>query len=142
MSIKLFILAVLFVISGGAAFSEYFKGHKFLSLLAIAVTIIATFYLFQDIYDDLKQPNSLTQSPKVDTSASVLVPKKSTRAEIPPTKITIDSVSIANIPRVKVFNYTGGIRYEGEFIGQTRNGQGIMTWPTGERYEGEWRNDK
>jgi hypothetical protein len=71
MTIKLFLLAVLFIISGGAAFSEYFKGHKFLSLLATAVAIIATFYLFQDIYDDLKQPSSSTQPPTVPDSPSV-----------------------------------------------------------------------
>ncbi len=61
MTIKLFLLAVLFVLSGGAAFSEYFKGHKFISLLAMTIAIIATFYLFQDIYDDLKQPSSSNQ---------------------------------------------------------------------------------
>ncbi|MEK8019105.1 MAG: hypothetical protein VSS75_019720, partial [Candidatus Parabeggiatoa sp.] len=65
MTIKLFILAVLFVISGGVAFSEYFKNHKFISFLATAIAIIATFYLFQDIYDDLKQPTSSTQPPRV-----------------------------------------------------------------------------
>jgi drug/metabolite transporter superfamily protein YnfA len=58
MTVKLFLLAVLFVISGGVAFSEYFKNNKFISLLATAVAIIATFYLFQDICDDLKQPSS------------------------------------------------------------------------------------
>ncbi|RKZ89365.1 MAG: hypothetical protein DRR19_11595 [Candidatus Parabeggiatoa sp. nov. 1] len=65
MTLKLFILAVLFVISGGVAFSEYFKNHKFISFLATAIAIIATFYLFQDIYDDLKQPSSSTQAPRV-----------------------------------------------------------------------------
>ncbi|RKZ83300.1 MAG: hypothetical protein DRR16_17585, partial [Candidatus Parabeggiatoa sp. nov. 3] len=65
MTIKLFILAVLFVISGGVAFSEYFKNHKFISFLATAIAIIATFYLFQDIYDDLKQPSSSPQPPRV-----------------------------------------------------------------------------
>jgi len=96
MTIKLFILAVLFVISGGAAFSEYFKGHKFISLLATAVAIIATFYLFQDIIDDLKQSSLPTQPlivteeitppvPEVKFSSPVLVPEKSLKkAEIPP----------------------------------------------------------
>jgi len=65
MTLKLFLLAVLFVISGGAAFSEYFKGRKMLSFLATAVAIIATFYLFQDIYDDLKQWSSSPQ-PYID----------------------------------------------------------------------------
>ncbi len=61
MTLKLFILAALFVISGGAAFSEHFKAHKSISLLATTVAIIATFYLLQDIYDDLRQPSSSTQ---------------------------------------------------------------------------------
>jgi len=58
-----------------------------------------------------------------------------------PTTDNIGRASIANLPEVKIVNYTGGIRYEGKFIGQTRNGQGIMTWPSGQRYEGEWRDD-
>jgi hypothetical protein len=65
MTLKLFLLAVLFVISGGVAFSEYFKDHKFLSFLVTIMAILATFYLFQDIYDDLKQPGSSTQPPTV-----------------------------------------------------------------------------
>jgi len=63
MTIKLFLLAVLFILSGGVAFSEYFKDHKFLSFLVTIMAIIATFYLFRDIYDDLKQPSSSTQAP-------------------------------------------------------------------------------
>ncbi|RKZ42561.1 MAG: hypothetical protein DRQ41_06885 [Gammaproteobacteria bacterium] len=74
MTLKLLILAVLFILSGGAAFSEYFKGHKLLSLLATIVAIIATFYLFQDIYDDLKQPSSSTQSPTVSEIVTTVEP--------------------------------------------------------------------
>jgi hypothetical protein len=48
----------------------------------------------------------------------------------------------ANLPEIKVVNYTDGSRYEGQFIGQTKNGLGIMTWPSGSRYGGEWKNDK
>ncbi|RKZ73408.1 MAG: hypothetical protein DRQ57_14490, partial [Gammaproteobacteria bacterium] len=69
MTLKLFILAVLFVISGGAAFSEYFKGHKFLSLLAMAVAIIATFYLFKDIEEDI-----VRRSAQVEPSLPVVAP--------------------------------------------------------------------
>jgi hypothetical protein len=38
------LLAVLFFISGGAAFSQYFKGRKVLSFLATIIALIATFY--------------------------------------------------------------------------------------------------
>ncbi|RKZ38800.1 MAG: hypothetical protein DRQ41_11505, partial [Gammaproteobacteria bacterium] len=38
--------------------------------------------------------------------------------------------------------WPSGERYEGEFVDDKRNGQGIMTWPSGERYEGKWKNDK
>jgi hypothetical protein len=67
MTLKIFILAVLFIISGGVAFSEYFKDHKFLSFIVTIMAILATFYLLRDIIDefrdiyDLKQPSSSTQ---------------------------------------------------------------------------------
>ncbi len=72
MTLKLFILAVVFVISGGVAFSEYFKYHKFLSLLATAVAIIATFYLLQDIKEDIiKRSNSSAQTPSSPTQTPI-----------------------------------------------------------------------
>jgi len=107
MTLKLFILAVLFVISGGAAFSEYFKGHKFLSLLAMVVVIIATYYLFQDIYDDLKHPSSPTQAPKVVSSLPVVVPgKPPEKAEIPPTKIAKGDFAAYFQPKQDMFETT------------------------------------
>jgi len=98
MTLKLFILAVLFVISGGAAFSEYFKGHKFISFLAMMIAIVATFYLFQDIYDDLKQPSSSTQVPEVESSPPVVVLEKPPeKAEILP-QPEVESSSSVVVP--------------------------------------------
>jgi hypothetical protein len=94
MTIKLFILAVLFIISGGAAFSEYFKGHKFLSLLATAVAIIATYYLFQDIKEDIIKRSILSTQPPIATE------------EIPPTKIAKGDFAAYFQPKQEMFEPT------------------------------------
>ena len=106
MTIKLFILAVLFVISGGVAFSEYFKNHKFISFLATAIAIIATFYLFQDIYDDLKQPSSSPQPPRV---SEVTPPEDSPLEEVDrrlPTKIAKGDFAAYFQPKQEMFEPT------------------------------------
>jgi hypothetical protein len=41
-----------------------------------------------------------------------------------------------------VFTWPSGSRYEGEWRDDKRTGQGVYTWPSGNRYEGEWRDDK
>jgi hypothetical protein len=105
MTLKLFLLAVLFVISGGVAFSEYFKNHKFISLLATAVAIIATFYLFQDIYNDLKQPSSSTQPATVEPSRPV-PENPPEKAEIPATKIATADVAAYFQPKQDMFETT------------------------------------
>ncbi|MDM8562086.1 formylglycine-generating enzyme family protein, partial [Candidatus Marithioploca araucensis] len=58
-TLKIFILAVIFVATSGALFSEFFKEHKFLTFLASIMAIIASFYLIQDIYIDLKKGASI-----------------------------------------------------------------------------------
>ncbi len=90
MTLKIFILAILFVVSGGAAFSEYFRGHKKLSFLATVIAIIATFYLFEDILEDVKEqvsnsdnlttiqppvPNPPVQSPVI-TKPEIITPEQ------------------------------------------------------------------
>ena len=35
-----------------------------------------------------------------------------------------------------------GRRYEGGWQGGKRHGRGVMTWPNGDVYAGEWRDDK
>jgi len=106
MTIKLFILAVLFVISGGVAFSEYFKNHKFISFLATAIAIIATFYLFQDIYDDLKQPSSSPQPAKI---SEVTPPEDSPLEEVDrrlPTKMAKGEFAPYLQPKQDMFETT------------------------------------
>ncbi len=119
MTIKLFILAVLFIISGGAAFSEYFKGHKFLSLLATAVAIIATYYLFQDIKEDIIKRSILSTQPpiateeipppvqEVEPSPPAFVPENPTeKPEIPPTKIAKGDFAAYFQPKQEMFEPT------------------------------------
>ncbi len=83
MTIKLIILAIVFVLSGGAAFSEYFRGHKKLSFLATVIAIIATFYLFEDIWEDIEEQisktkeSTITQSPVLKPSIQLPVITKS-----------------------------------------------------------------
>ena len=38
--------------------------------------------------------------------------------------------------------WPSGDRYEGDFVNGKRTGRGTYTWPSGNRYEGEWRNNK
>ncbi len=38
--------------------------------------------------------------------------------------------------------YNSGAVYDGEWIGNSRDGYGIQVWPDGAKYEGEWRNNK
>jgi MORN repeat len=40
------------------------------------------------------------------------------------------------------FQYRTGAVYEGEWLGQVRDGYGIQTWPDGAKYEGYWVNNK
>ncbi|MDM8559219.1 SUMF1/EgtB/PvdO family nonheme iron enzyme [Candidatus Parabeggiatoa sp. HSG14] len=53
-TLKLFILAFIFVATSGALFSKFFKEHKFLTFLVSVIAIIGSFYLIRDIYLDMK----------------------------------------------------------------------------------------
>ena len=57
MTLKLIILAIIFIITGGAVFSELFQKHKFLIVLASLITIISSYFLLKDIisifYDEI-----------------------------------------------------------------------------------------
>jgi hypothetical protein len=53
-SVKLFILALLFVVTGGALFSDWARRRPVLVALASLISILGAFYLFRDVYDDLK----------------------------------------------------------------------------------------
>jgi len=53
MTIKLFILAIIFVITGGSLFTEMFKKHKILGFLAGLIAVVSAYYLIEDVYDDI-----------------------------------------------------------------------------------------
>jgi hypothetical protein len=41
-----------------------------------------------------------------------------------------------------VARYQNGAEYTGDFCDDGRHGWGLQTFPTGDRYEGEWAADK
>ena len=55
LSLKILLLASIFVVSGGSLYSEYFKEHKRLLILASIVVLLSTYYLIDSIYNDLKE---------------------------------------------------------------------------------------
>ncbi len=59
MTLKLIILAIIFIITGGAVFSDFFQKHKFMIVLASLMTIISSYFLLKDIisiFDDEINP--------------------------------------------------------------------------------------
>lgn len=55
LTLKFIVLAALFVGTGGAVFTGWGQRHKTLVLLAGLVAIVASAYLFRDVYEDLKE---------------------------------------------------------------------------------------
>jgi len=55
LALKVLVLAILFVASGGALASDWGRRHMLLVVLASVVAVGGTFFLFKDIYEDLKQ---------------------------------------------------------------------------------------
>lgn len=55
MTLKLFVLAIIFVLTSGALFSDFFKKHKFITFLASIMAIISSFFLLQDIMSSIKK---------------------------------------------------------------------------------------
>jgi len=49
LTLKLIILAIIFIITGGALFSEFFQKHKFMLFLASLMTIISSYFLLKEI---------------------------------------------------------------------------------------------
>lgn len=40
------------------------------------------------------------------------------------------------------YTFRSGAVYEGEWLGNLRDGYGVQIWTDGARYEGEWRKNK
>ena len=38
-------------------------------------------------------------------------------------------------------NLQSGAKYEGEWLGQDRDGYGTQIWPDGAKYQGEWKKN-
>lgn len=49
-ALNLFLLAVFFVATVGAVYSAYFKKHNFLSVLAVVVAIVSSYFFFESDY--------------------------------------------------------------------------------------------
>ena len=43
---------------------------------------------------------------------------------------------------VGVLVYPNGDRYEGDWVNGAKNGQGVLVYMTGDKYTGDWSNDK
>ena len=54
LSLKITIWAIIFVITNGAVFADYFKDNKILSALAGLFAVISSYYLFGDIEKDIE----------------------------------------------------------------------------------------
>lgn len=52
-SMKLLALSIIYIVTGGAVFTDLFRRHKALTLLAALVAIIGTYYLGKSIYQDV-----------------------------------------------------------------------------------------
>ena len=50
--------------------------------------------------------------------------------------------NINNRIKKAAVNLPNGAIYEGEWLGEMRDGWGVQIWPDTSRYEGNWRNDK
>ena len=61
-SAKVAILAILFVITGGAVFSDWFRRNKALATCAGMVAVVGSYYLFVGILEDLRDAASRVET--------------------------------------------------------------------------------
>lgn len=43
---------------------------------------------------------------------------------------------------IRVKNYVDGSKYEGEVVNEKRNGRGIYHYSNGDKYVGDWKDDR
>src|SRR5262245_12754954 len=74
--VKLLTLAILFVGTGGAVASEWGRHHRLLVVAATIVAIVGSFYLFLDIYGDLKREllDAVTASGQTSQTTTTAAP--------------------------------------------------------------------
>lgn len=53
LTVKLLVLSVLFVATGGSVFSAFGKRHRLLIMLAATVSLVGTAYFFHQVYYDI-----------------------------------------------------------------------------------------
>lgn len=68
-SLKLFALAAIFIITGGVMFSNTFRKYKYLVACAGIISVIGSYYLFENLYADLKI--SITKDINISISKDV-----------------------------------------------------------------------
>lgn len=69
-SLKL-LLGLVFVLTGGAVFTDWGRKHRTLVISAAVVSVIGSYYLFKDLYDDFKREIVLEISSSQTTSLPV-----------------------------------------------------------------------
>jgi formylglycine-generating enzyme required for sulfatase activity len=89
-TLKLFILAIIFVATSGALFSEFFKEHKFLTFLASVMAIIGSFYLIREVYHDIK--DDVIAELKIKSTQNEPIPVE--RETFPAGKVFRDSLQV------------------------------------------------
>lgn len=72
LELKLFGLAVLYVATGGAFFSERFRKHKWLTGFAALVSIVGTYYLLNDVIRDIKASVRVTDNARPEPEVLTL----------------------------------------------------------------------
>ncbi|TGN99720.1 hypothetical protein PN36_34875 [Candidatus Thiomargarita nelsonii] len=94
MTIKLFFLAIIFVMTGGSLFTKMFNKHKILGFLAGLIAVVSAFYLIRDVSDSLV--TTVLEKLK-ETSASTVETHPS---EVPPFWRESPSDEVENPPIV------------------------------------------
>lgn len=54
----------------------------------------------------------------------------------------ITNTANENREKLPKYEFKSGATYEGEWLGNKRDGKGIQIWPDGAKYDGEWVNNK
>ncbi len=93
LALKLIILAILFVISGGSLFSETFRKNLYLGLSAGAIASLTLSYM---LYDVMREMHFIPENPVGPVIS--LSPSKETKIQPPPTEVVVKEPLRPKIP--------------------------------------------